>query len=172
MDQIKQNAVEAENEAPYEFEVQEKLRNERREIKTFDELVSYLKNIEENYNCGYGSSPRAIAQACLAVGWYLSGSFGITGFQASCVMWDFIKDWMLVGNQCGAKIVDYDKMLYPQYNHDFEKTLSKDVWENLQREAQKHLELNEHCNPKVKDHWKSIVSGVVPFGYKVNDKEE
>ena len=32
-------------------------------------------------------------------------------------MWDFIIDWMYTSNQCGLRIVDYDDMLYPQYNH-------------------------------------------------------
>lgn len=172
MDDIKSNKATLEaaiDEIPHEFVVQEKLRNERKEIKSFDELIAYLKNVEDNYGYGYGVAPRAIAQACLAVGWYLSSSFGITGFQAGCVTWDFILDWQLIGNKCGAKLVDYDKMLFPQYDYQFSKTISNDVWEKLQDEAKKLLEENDYAHPDVVAHWKSIASGIVPFGYNVKD---
>lgn len=95
--------------------------------------MNYIQNIRDNYNIGYGTAPRAIAQAALATSYYLADVFGITCFQASCVMLDFIKDWSLFG----LRITDYDDMFYPQYNHKFQKTISKDAFEALQKEAEK-----------------------------------
>lgn len=97
-----------------EFEIRDKLKTDRKEIKSFDDLVNFLKEARE-YNVDYGGAPRAIAQAALATAWWFASDFGITGFQAGCVMWDFIIDWMYTSNQCGLRIVDYDDMLYPQY---------------------------------------------------------
>jgi hypothetical protein len=127
--------------------------------------------VKENGNCGYGESPRAIAQAALAVAWQLAGEFGITGAQAGYVMFDFLRDWQYRSNKSGLKIVDYDKMLYPQYEHDFEKTIYKYTWEALQNSAKMLLEENkETANPEVVKHWESIAAGNVPFGYSVKEE--
>ena len=91
-----------------EFVVKEQLKKERKDIKSFDDLVAFLQRVKDNCNTGYGTAPRAIAQAALATAWFLSSDFGITGFQASFVMWDFIRDWLYSGNECGMKIMDYD----------------------------------------------------------------
>ena len=181
-----------------EFIAKEELQAKRREIgEDFDKLVEFLKEVRDNYNTDYGTAPRAIAQASVATAWYLASVFGITNFQAGFVMWDFIRDWQYRDNECGLKIVDYDLMLYPQYEYKFtEKTISKWQWEALQKKAQKEIDrINEtvesynksqaegmedfinkegrdwvdtdFCNIRVLNHWKSIVEGKVPFGFKV-----
>ena len=181
-----------------EFIAKEELQAKRREIgEDFDKLVEFLKDVRDNYNYDYGVAPRAIAQATVATAWYFAYVFGITGFQAGFVMWDFIRDWQYRDNECGLKIVDYDLMLYPQYEYKFtEKTISEWQWEALQEKAKKELDrINEtvdsynksqaegmedfinkegrdwvdtdFCNVRVLNHWKSIVNGIVPFGYRV-----
>ena len=153
-----------------EFEVKAQLEKERKDIKSFDDLVAFLQRVKDTCNTGYGTAPRAIAQAALATAWYLASDFGITGFQAGCTMWDFIRDWSYSGNKCGLKIVDYDNMLYPQYDDYFEKTIRRDVFEALQEEAEKNLRNStQYTHPVVINHWKSIVDGDVPFGYVVRD---
>lgn len=185
------------NQSP-EFIAKEELQTKRREIgEDFDKLIEFLKDVRDNYNTDYGTAPRAIAQASVATAWYLASVFGITGFQAGFVMWDFIKDWSYRNNECGLKIIDYDNMLYPQYEYKFtEKTISKWQWEALQKQAQKELDRiqetvesynksqaegmedfinkegrdwveTDFCNVRVLNHWKSIVEGIVPFGYRV-----
>ena len=150
-----------------EFDAKKTLENERENIDSFDDLVNYIQNIKDNYNIGYGTAPRAIAQAALATAWYLSRGFGITGFQASCVMWDFIMDWHCPHNKCGLKIVDYDNMLYPQYDYKFQKTISRSTYEALQKAAKENLENHNSAHPNVVEHWKYIADGNVPFGYIV-----
>ena len=183
-----------------EFIAKEELQTKRREIgEDFDKLVEFLKDVRDNYNYDYGVAPRAIAQASVATAWYFAYVFGITGFQAGFVMWDFIRDWQYRDNECGLKIVDYDLMLYPQYEYKFtEKTISEWQWEALQEKAQKEIDrINEtvetynrsqakgmegfinkegrdwvdtdFCNVRVLNHWKSIIEGKVPFGFKVED---
>lgn len=153
-----------------EFEVRDKLKEERKNIDTFDDLINFLRNIKDNYNCGYGEAPRAIAQASLAVAWYLADEFGITGFQASCVMWDFIRDWLFSSNECGMRLVDYDNMLYPQYEDKFQKTIAPDTFDALQNKAKRLIEIDgDNAHPAVIEHWKSIAAGKVPFGYVVKE---
>ena len=153
-----------------EFEVRDKLKEERKNIDTFDDLINFLRNIQDNYNCGYGKAPRAIAQASLAVAWYLANEFGITGFQASFVMWDFIKDWLFSSNECGMSLVDYDLMLYPQYEDKFQKTIAPDTFDALQNKAKRLIEIDgDHAHPAVIEHWKSIADGNIPFGYTIKE---
>lgn len=153
-----------------EFEARKELVQKRSEIKTFEDLTAFLKDVKENYNYDYGVAPRSIAQAALAVAWYLSGEFGITGFQAGFVMWDFLFGWQFTNNRTSMKIVDYDNMLYPQYDHKFEKTISSRVWAKIQEAAKENLEKDsENAHPAVVEHWKSIVDGKVPFGFTVKE---
>ena len=160
--------IEVENE-DREFEVKEQLEKERRDIKSFDDLIAFLQRVKDTCNTGYGTAPRAIAQAALATAWYLASDFGITGFQASFVMWDFVRDWLYPDNECGMKIVNYDNMLYPQYEYQYEKTISKDTFEALQKAARKKLEERKAAHPAVIAHWQSIVDGNVPFAYVTKD---
>ena len=152
-----------------EFEIKKELQDRRKEIKDFNELIEYLKDIKENYNCGYGEAPRAIAQASLAVAWYLASEFGITGFQAGCTMWDFICDWQYPDNECGMKIIDYDNMLYPQYEDHFQKTIKSETFRALQEQAKKNLKENKNAASSVILHWIKIANGEVPFGYAISD---
>lgn len=154
-----------------EFELRDKLVEMRKKIETFEDLTEFLKYVEENCNEDYGGAPRAMAQACLAVGWYLSDKFGITGFQAGFVMWDFICGWTYTNNKVGLKMVNYDDMLYPQYFDHFEKVIRPDIWESLQKAAKERLEEHREypVHPNVQAHWESIVAGNVPFGYTVKD---
>ena len=152
-----------------EFKMRDLLKEKRKEIKDLDDLMEFLKYVKENCNYGYGVAPRSIAQAALATALYLSNEFGITGFQAGFVMFDFIRDWNFSNNKCGLKIIDYDDMLYPQYYDKFEKTISRETFEELQKEAEENLKNTEYAHPNVVAHWESIVEGKVPFGYKIKD---
>lgn len=152
-----------------EFDVQKELVEKRKDIHNVDELAAYLKDIEENYNFGYGVAPRAVAQGALAAAWHLCSKMGLTGFQAGVVMWDFVRDWNFRCNECGLKIVDYDEMLFPQYDHKFAKTISSHTWRALQKKAKEKLENRPHAHPNVIAHWESIVRGEVPFGYSVTN---
>lgn len=151
-----------------EFEMKDKLRNDRKNIETIDDLTEYLKWIEENCDYDYGVAPRSVAQAALATAWYMSKQFGLTGFQAGFVMWDFIGDWNCLEDPCGLRLVNYDNMLYPQREDMFEKTISKTTWDKLQKKAKQNLEERKACDA-VTTHWQSIVNGKVPFGYSVVD---
>ena len=154
-----------------ELEAQEELERKRKQIKTFEDLIKYLEDVKDNYNYDYGVAPRAIGQATLAVAWFLSEQFGITGFQAGCVPYLFIRGWNKPNNKCGLDLVDYDNMLYPQCEEQFQKIISKNCWIKLQEEANRNLlEHNSACN-EVINHWKSIIDGKVPFGYEVKDEE-
>ena len=89
------------------------------------------------------------------------------------VLWDFIRQWSYSSNRCGLGILDYDAMLYPCYADHYDKVISEEIWESLQEEAKKKLEQakknKEFASPNVVEHWRSIVDGKVPFGFRVGN---
>lgn len=138
---------------------------------TIDKLPDFVDRMIHGYNHDYGTAVHAVSACALAAAWAACGEddTGLSGFQAGFVMWDFIRNWMKNGNKCGLRLLDYDDMLYPQYEEKMDKIISKANWEALQKEAKKNIETVKDAHPKVIEHWKNIVEGSVPFGYKVVD---
>ena len=138
--------------------------------QTLETLPAFMKKILDEPQ-SYESIVEAIAACAVGAAWAADHheNGGITGFQGSWVMWQFIKHWMCKGDSCGLRLVDYDDMLYPQYDYKFcDKTISKSTWEALQKKAAEYLA--EGCGvEEVKAHWRSIVNGVEPFGYTVKE---
>lgn len=44
-----------------EFELKKVLREKRKDIKSFDDLIEFLKYIKENYNGGYAEAPISLS---------------------------------------------------------------------------------------------------------------
>lgn len=141
---------------------------EATKIKSIEELSKFVDKMLNSYSHDYGTACHAIAACAVASAWLGADVEGITGFQAGFIMWDFITNWMYDHNKCGLRLVDYDNFLYPQYEYKYDKVISKDTWESIQKEAKKHLDEDDGgaCR-EVRRHWESIVNGVVPFGYRV-----
>jgi hypothetical protein len=136
---------------------------------TLDKLPAFLKKLTEGYGHDYGTICHAIASAAIAAAWAVERSpeGGITGFQAGAIMWQFITHWMSEYEDKPVRLVNYENMLYPQYEDKFSKTISPDTWEWLQAEAKKRLADVSGAHGAVSNHWKSIANGNVPFGYEV-----
>lgn len=131
------------------------------------DLMDFIKEMsltECDIKNEYVNAPLKIAQAMLKVGYYLADKHDITGAQARVIMWEIIKNWMYPNNKCGLKLVDYDNMLYPQCDYEFDKAISENTWNHLQEQAKENLATRDACC-KVREHWQSIADGVIPFGY-------
>jgi hypothetical protein len=135
------------------------------------ELTEFLKVLMTNYNHDYGTVIHAMtAGAIAAIHVMNSDEFqgGITGFQASCMMWEFMKRFNYLDGP--MRLLRFEHMLYPQYEYNFDKTISKETWEWLQNEAKERI-LSCDAADKVYDHWQTIIDGKVPFGYKIKEDE-
>lgn len=143
--------------------------HERAKNITLETLSEFLKELCE-YPHNYNTIVSAIGAGAVATCWAMNGTEngGITGFQASCVMWDFIANWMQY--KIPMTLVKYEDMLYPQYDYKFSKTINKDTFAWLQEQAEKNLKESKFASPYVIAHWKSITDGEVPFGYKLRDE--
>lgn len=144
-----------------------------RNIESTEELKAFIDHLFNDYVHDYGTVVHAISASVLATAWMGSSTQGITGFQAGFIMWDFIKKWSFSTNKTGLKLIDYDKMLYPQYEKKFDKKISSSTWNMLKSEAKKRLEDSPfELATRVRAHLQSIVDGVVPFGYEVEQEDE
>ena len=135
--------------------------------QTVETLPQFINHLMNDYRHDYGTICHALSAAALAAVYAADKSpqGGITGFQASFIMWDFIKQWMYPHNECGLRLIDYDDMLFPQYQDKFEKIISPDTWNKIQEQARKYAGENDIVHSNVLAHWKSIINGEIPFGY-------
>lgn len=142
--------------------------------QTFETLPNFIKHVMDDYEHSYGTVCHAISACAIAAAWAadrMEGACGgITGFQSGFVMWDFIRQWQYTDNKTGLSIVNWDNMLFPQYEHIFDKEISKSIWENIQEQAKENLKNAPDAAESVVEHWKSIADGKVPFGYRTIDK--
>lgn len=154
-------------EKDYKKYIYEKANN----VKTKKDLDALLKEVINDKELDYGKIVYAMSACMIATLKYIDRSDvgGITGFQASFVGWEMIREFIIYDNKTSMKIVDYDEMLYPQYEMEFQKTISQNTWKSLQKQAEIRLKESPDAHPEVIEHWKSIVEGKVPFGYKVEE---
>ena len=137
--------------------------------QTLESLQGFINHIINDYEHDYGTICHAMSACSIATMWAINKTDqrGITGFQAGAIMWEFIKHWNYTDNKTGMKMVNYDDMLYPQYDYKFQKTITESIWKSIQDVANNRLKENKTAHPKVIAHWKSIVNGKIPFGYKI-----
>lgn len=134
---------------------------------TLDELPAFLRHLMSDYEHDYGTICHAFSMGAVATCWAMDREpqGGLTGFQASAIMWGFVQHWL--GKTGPMRMLDYSLMLYPQHDEDFDRAITKSTWEWLKAEAQKNLDMKEAAHPRVMAHWKRIIEGKVPFGFVV-----
>lgn len=144
---------------------------EQAKVQTLETLREFVYHVMNDYEHDYGTICHAISACAIAAAAAANSEpqGGITGFQASLIMWDFVKQWSYPQNKCGLRILNFDDMLYPQYGNRFDKTISQKGWELVQKEAQRKLEEDRgySVHPEVEAHWRRIVEGVVPHGFTI-----
>lgn len=142
---------------------------EAREVKTPEQLAAFVKRLATDYEHDYGTICHAMHAAMKAAMRVVDESpqGGITGFQASCIGWMQIHDLFGYGDGDPLRIVNYNDMLFPQYEEKFANRISPETWASLQKQAKKNLESKAEAHPNVKAHWETIAAGRVPFGYEV-----
>ena len=140
------------------------------EEQTLETLPAFLKKLSEIEH-DYGSIVVAMGAAALGAIRALNRSpqGGITGFQAGCLMFEFIRGLNSEYRDAPLALLNFEWMLYPQYSPKFQKQFPKDVWEWVQNRAKAHLAESPDAHPEVLAHWRAIAAGEVPFGWQVRD---
>lgn len=140
---------------------------------TLNALPAFLNKLMNDYKHDYGTICHAISIGSIATMWAMNNEEqgGITGYQAGAIIRENVISWKRTElRDVPMRLLTFDNMLYPQYESNFEKTISKSTWKWLQLKAQENIDrgaANAHQTDY--EHWKSIVNGKVPFGYIVKD---
>lgn len=144
---------------------------------TKDTLLPFIDRIMNGYEHDYGTVCHAMAACAIATAWACNreegACGGITGFQAGAVGWQFLKGWGApeVG-ETGSRLLNYDNLLYPQYDYTFQPTIPKGTWELLRAKAKEKIEeLGEDrdISRAVLARWRSIAAGTIPAGFEISD---
>lgn len=134
---------------------------------TVEKLPEFIRKLTEDYQHDYGTICHAIAAAACGAARAVdrSPAGGITGFQAGCIMWEFMQHWN--GVKGPARLLDYNDLLFPQYERKF-RSISPDTWTDIQEKARQNLEGSaKHAHPDVIAHWETVAAGKVPFGLQI-----
>lgn len=145
---------------------------EQAEKQTLETLPEFIDHLMNDYEHDYGTIVKATAAAMIATfsACNQSEQGGFTGFQVGFIPWLMINEFW-GASKVGRKIINFDYMLYPQYAHKFEKTMSSETWKSLQDRAKELMkEPVENFHPDVRLHISKIVAGEIPFGYTVKDE--
>jgi len=139
--------------------------------QTVDTLPDFINGLMTEYGHDYGTICHAVAASAIAAANAVNNhkKGGITGFQAGAVMWEFIRHWNYESNKVGLRIVDYDNLLYPQYEDEINKrTITSHQHKELKKQAE--ILLSERGgHERVRAHCQKIVDGWIPFGFVVQD---
>lgn len=137
--------------------------------QTRETLMGFINDLLEGYGHDYGTICHAISAGALATMYAMNASDegGITGNQADFIMWGIITHWLARTN-CAMRLLEFDDMLYPQYAYKF-NSITKSIWEDLQKKARECLAASPAASPAVIAHWQSMVDGVPPFGYSLEE---
>lgn len=136
--------------------------------QTLESLPNFIDRLLNDYQHDYDTLCYAIAAGAVATttAMDLSDRGGIVGYQVDAIMWEYMKHWNNV--KPPAKLIQYESMLYPQYDYEYEKTISSGVMDWLQKTAAEKLK-EHNLHPYLRIHLRSIVYGTVPFGYSIRD---
>ena len=134
-------------------------------VKSLDE---FYRHLTQDYQHDYGTCCHAIIAMAVAAIEKMSREFGITGFQHSCVMWGIISREFHDHNKLGLRLLDYDNLLYPQFQDEFRQSeISEEQAEKIRKQAQANIDEGGMVAHAVEEWWKKLASGWLPDYVKV-----
>jgi len=133
-------------------------------IKTIDDLNTFINKLLNDYEHDYGTIVHAVFCIMMASFKYANDGKqgGITGFQASCLMWMFIDKF---GHCSGPKrLFPFYNLLFPQYDYNFNK-IDGEIYLEIKKEAERIL--TGQCSDRVRKRCTDIINGKLPLGFEI-----
>ena len=135
-------------------------------------LKKFLDHLRDDYAYDYGTYARATAAAAFATASAFARHFGLTMFLWDAAALDIVGKMMFPQNKLGYVVLDYDDILYPQYEERFShRKISKEGAEDLKKEAQRLLDerKGEMVSEWVVEWWKKLARGEFPKWLEVKE---
>lgn len=130
-------------------------------------LQEFQEYLDNEFEHTYDTIPLAITAVALRAARHANNTMqqgGITNEQAAGVMWFFISAWRDFKGP--LRLTHFDRMLSPENEAYFEKTISASVFKYLQETAAELLSKTSAVDATT-EHWQRIIAGELPFGYKL-----
>lgn len=126
--------------------------------KTIKELGKYIEGLVEREH-DYGTCVYAMSLAATASFNFVASKLGVTGFQASCADMDILRRTRNL--ESGFAIVDYNKLLYPQYCDDahfpsWQKLIEQNKESLATKAKEKLAKSTDSVHPDVLAHWEML----------------
>ncbi len=115
----------------------------------------------------YDSACHATAAMALHAARRMASRLGLSGFQAGFVDLQFVSHWRFDDEDVPFGIMDFSQLLYPQYDDDAPRRISKATFERLRELARERL--NEapkglkFASERVLERWRLIAGGNLPI---------
>lgn len=138
------------------------------EKQTPETLPAFVSDLVNKYEHDFGTIIHATAAAALGAAHAVNNSEtgNVDSFQGGAVFIEFTRNWLKL--HAPFRLMNYEDFLYPQHEHRHKKRIPAEVWEWLQKEAKNQLDNRcAYLEARYELHWRSIIDGKVPFGYKV-----
>lgn len=129
--------------------------------ETPEELAAYIAELVDRPH-SYGTCVYAMSMAATAAFRHVAKRLGVTGFQASCADLDILRRTRHLEH--GFQLLDYGKLLYPQYAsaEHFPSAADllnrPDVCTRIAEAARKNLATSPSAHPDVLAHWHWLAS--------------
>jgi hypothetical protein len=134
--------------------------------ETFGDFINELLH---GYDLDYGAKIHAAAACTIAMFIACDDIFSFSGFQSSASIMQVLYKLNYPYNKTGIRVIDYDNMLYPQYEDTF-RSIPRKTWKLIRKRADELIEENRStADPSVLHHWMNISFGGVPFEYYISD---
>jgi len=131
----------------------------------------FLNDMIENIPVSYGNVVYSTAIASSTIAHILSSHYGITGFQAGCVQWEWIRQWGIFSSEVGLRMLNYQDMCYPQHESSF-TTISKDTFERMQTFCQDRIEKSNQDYETYKETLSEWKLKIIEFETKYPDYKD
>lgn len=132
-----------------------------RKCDSIEELSTYIKDLAE-YKHDYNTSGYAIYKALLSTEQLMAHLLGTTGFQHGYAQMQYMM--VTRGSKTGICVVDYDNLLYPQYDvigritESIDKVKkSKEFKEHVKSLIAKDDKSKFKAHADVRKHWEDLL---------------
>lgn len=139
---------------------------------SIDDAASLAHRLVNDYRHDYGTICHAVAAASYAMAKAMNASpvGHITGYQADAVQWLLLSHWN-VWDDAPRRIVEYQNLLYPQYDYVF-TTLPRSTADWLIDRAKTNLATVTYVHPNVIARWRDIAEGTFPSFVRIDEDRE
>lgn len=136
-------------------------------------LKKLLDHIANDYNLDYGTQAKATAAVAFAAASAFANEAKLSHFQWEGAAMDLLGRMMCPYNKLGYAFLDYDNLLFPQYEYQFTtRRISKKTADKLVKEAKRLSSKKDKDGlvaEEVFEWWRKLAKGELPEWLEIRE---